>query len=149
MVGSVTEVFHRELLDAEAGRLCGAGRYERSEGRKDTRAGHYERALETRAGHVGVMKRTWAGEVRNVSLPVRSAPMPRVTGEILGICEGAREDKSGWSAFLRHPGGPWVDGRRVDHLGRLPWPRRERGEVADLYVAEIGRPGSIRKRRSG
>ena len=23
-------------------------------------------------------------------------------GEILGICEGAKEDKSGWSAFLRH-----------------------------------------------
>ena len=22
--------------------------------------------------------------------------------EILGICEGAKEDKSGWSAFLRH-----------------------------------------------
>ena len=29
-----------ELLDAEADRLCGAGRYERSEARKDTRAGH-------------------------------------------------------------------------------------------------------------
>ena len=30
---------------------------------------------------------------------------PAVTvggGEILGICEGAKEDKSGWSAFLRH-----------------------------------------------
>ena len=23
-------------------------------------------------------------------------------GEILGICEGAKENKSGWSAFLRH-----------------------------------------------
>ena len=22
--------------------------------------------------------------------------------EILGICEGAKEDKSGWSAFLKH-----------------------------------------------
>jgi len=22
--------------------------------------------------------------------------------EILGICKGAKEDKSGWSAFLRH-----------------------------------------------
>jgi transposase-like protein len=22
--------------------------------------------------------------------------------EILGVCEGAKEDKSGWSAFLRH-----------------------------------------------
>jgi hypothetical protein len=23
--------------------------------------------------------------------------------EILGICEGAKEDKTGWSAFLKHP----------------------------------------------
>ena len=27
------------MLDAEADQLCGAGRYERSEGRRDTRAG--------------------------------------------------------------------------------------------------------------
>ena len=33
---------------AEADRLCGAGRYERSEARKDTRAGHYERSLQDR-----------------------------------------------------------------------------------------------------
>ena len=41
-----------ELLDAEADRLCQAGRYERSEARKDTRAGHYSRKLETKAGKV-------------------------------------------------------------------------------------------------
>ena len=28
--------------------------------------------------------------------------IPRVSGEILGICEGTKEDKSGWSSFLRH-----------------------------------------------
>src|SRR4051794_31364211 len=34
---------------------CAApGCYERSDGRKDTRAGHYERALETRAGQVSL-----------------------------------------------------------------------------------------------
>jgi transposase-like protein len=33
------------LLDAEADRLCQAGRYERTEGRRDTRAGHYKRKL--------------------------------------------------------------------------------------------------------
>ena len=38
--------------DAEADRLCGAGKYERTEGRKDTRAGSYERSLETKAGSV-------------------------------------------------------------------------------------------------
>jgi hypothetical protein len=48
------------------------------------------------------MKRTWAGEVRNVSLQVASAVNSEGFREILGICEGAKEDKSGWSAFLRH-----------------------------------------------
>ena len=45
---------------------------------------------------------TWAGEVRNVSLLVASAVNSEGYREILGICEGAKEDKSGWSAFLRH-----------------------------------------------
>ena len=40
------------MLEAEADRLCGAGRYERSDGRKDTRAGSYERSLDTKAGPV-------------------------------------------------------------------------------------------------
>ncbi len=42
------------LLDAEADRLCGAGRYERSEARQDTRAGSYERTLHTKAGDVSL-----------------------------------------------------------------------------------------------
>ena len=190
--GTVVETLNA-LLDAEADRLCGAGRYERSEGRQDTRAGSYERTLETRAGDVTlkvpklrrqtfetaiieryrrressveealiemylagisvrrveditealwgtrvspstvsnlnkkiyakieawrhrsiegehpylyldgiVMKRTWAGEVRNVSLLVASAVNSEGFREILGICEGTKEDKSGWSSFLRH-----------------------------------------------
>ena len=40
------------LLEAEADRLCNAQRYERSEARRDTRAGHYERNLQTKAGEV-------------------------------------------------------------------------------------------------
>jgi transposase-like protein len=40
------------LLNAEADRLCNAQRYERSEARRDTRAGHYERNLQTKAGEV-------------------------------------------------------------------------------------------------
>jgi putative transposase len=42
-----------------------------------------------------VLKRTWAGEVRNVSLLVASAVNSEGFREILGICEGAKEDKSG------------------------------------------------------
>ena len=49
-----------------------------------------------------LMKRGWAGEVRNVSLLVASTVNSEGFREILAICEGAKEDKSGWSAFLRH-----------------------------------------------
>lgn len=42
------------LLEAEAEELCGAGRYERSAERVDTRAGHYERKLDTKAGRVNL-----------------------------------------------------------------------------------------------
>ena len=40
------------LLEAEAERLCNAARYERTEARRDTRAGTYPRQLHTRAGEV-------------------------------------------------------------------------------------------------
>jgi putative transposase len=190
--GTVGETLNA-MLEAEADRLCGAGRYERSQAGQDTRAGSYERSLQTSAGDVDlkipklrrqtfetaiieryrrressveealiemylagisvrrveditealwgtrvspstvsnlnkkiygkieawrnrridgehpylyldgiVMKRTWAGELRNVSLLVASAVNAEGFREILGICEGAKEDKSGWSAFLRH-----------------------------------------------
>src|SRR6201987_1626467 len=49
--GSVEETLNA-LLDAEADRLCNAQRYERTEARRDTRAGHYERKLQTKAGEV-------------------------------------------------------------------------------------------------
>lgn len=49
-----------------------------------------------------VMKRTWAGEVRNVSLLVAIGVNADGYRDILGICEGAKEDKAGWSGFLKH-----------------------------------------------
>lgn len=193
MVRGTVEEALNAMLDAEADALCGAAKYERNEGRKDTRAGSYDRSLHTKAGEVKlkvpklrrqtfetaiieryqrressveealiemylagvsvrrveditqalwgtrvspstvsnlnkkiygkiaewrnrpiegeypylyldgiVMKRSWAGEVRNVSLLVASAVNKDGYREILGICEGAKEDKSGWSSFLRH-----------------------------------------------
>ena len=193
MVRGTVEEALNAMLDAEADRLCGAGRYERTEGRKDTRAGSYERSLATKAGPVKlkmpklrrqtfetaiieryqrressveealiemylagvsvrrveditealwgtrvspgtvsnlnkkiyakidawrqrkiegdhpyvyldgiVMKRSWAGEVRNVSLLVAIGVTTDGYREILGIMEGPKEDKSGWSTFLRH-----------------------------------------------
>jgi putative transposase len=190
--GTVEETLNA-LLDAEGDRLCNAQRYERSEARRDTRAGYYERGLQTKAGEVRlrvpklrqqtfetaiieryrrressveealiemylagvsvrrveditealwgtrvspstvsdlnkkiygtieawrnrpiegehpyvyldgiVLKRSWAGEVRNVSLLVAIGVNESGYREILGICEGAKEDKTGWSAFLKH-----------------------------------------------
>jgi putative transposase len=49
-----------------------------------------------------VLKRSWAGEVRNVSLLVAIGVNSEGYREVLGICEGAKEDKAGWGAFLRH-----------------------------------------------
>jgi putative transposase len=49
--GTVEETLNA-LLDAEADRLCNAQRYERTDARRDTRAGHYERGLHTKAGEV-------------------------------------------------------------------------------------------------
>jgi transposase-like protein len=49
-----------------------------------------------------VLKRSWAGEVRNVSLLIAIGVNESGYREILGICERAKEDKTGWSAFLKH-----------------------------------------------
>ena len=51
--GTVEETLNA-MLDAEADQLCGAGRYERSQARQDTRAGSYERTLQTSAGEVNL-----------------------------------------------------------------------------------------------
>src|SRR3989475_11761573 len=50
-----------------------------------------------------VLKRSWAGEVRNVSLLVAIGVNESGYREILGICEGAKEDKSGWSVRSAKP----------------------------------------------
>ena len=41
MVRGTVEETLNAMLDAEADQLCGAGRYERSQARQDTRAGSY------------------------------------------------------------------------------------------------------------
>src|SRR5271163_466278 len=54
VVRSTVEEALNALLDAEADHLCGARKYERTEGRKDTRAGSYTRQLHTKAGEVSL-----------------------------------------------------------------------------------------------
>jgi len=193
MVRSTVEDTLNQMLDAEANQLCNAEKYQRSEARTDTRAGHYQRNLHTKAGEVTlkmpklrqqtfetaiieryrrretsveesliemylagvsvrrveditealwgtkvspgtisnlnkkvyksievwrnrpiegefpyvyldgiVLKRTWAGEVNNVSVLVAIGVNDRGYRKILGVVEGTKEDKAGWSGFLRH-----------------------------------------------
>jgi transposase-like protein len=52
MVRGAVEETLNAMLDAEADRLCGAARYERSQVRQDTRAGCYERTLHTKAADI-------------------------------------------------------------------------------------------------
>ena len=49
-----------------------------------------------------VLKRTWAQQVRNISVLVAIGVDSQGFVQVLGVCEGAKEDKSGWSSFLRH-----------------------------------------------
>ena len=73
-----------------------------------------------------VLKRTWGGEVRNVSLLVAIAVNGEGYREILGICEGAKEGQGGLelpqaSQGARSERGP------ADHLGEIS--RRHRDEA--------------------
>ena len=193
MVRSTVEDTLNRMLDAEADRLCNAEKYQRHEARTDTRAGHYQRKLQTTAGEVTlnmpklrqqtfetaiieryrrreasveealiemylagvsvrrieditetlwgtkvspgtisnlnkkvyakieewrnrpitgefpyvyldgiVLKRSWGGEVTNVSVLVAIGVNDQGYRKILGISEGAKEDKAGWSSFLCH-----------------------------------------------
>lgn len=52
LVRQSVQEFLNGFLDAEADRLTNASKYERTEGRRDTRAGHYSRKLLTGAGEI-------------------------------------------------------------------------------------------------
>lgn len=49
-----------------------------------------------------VLKRSWGGEVRNLSVLVAIGVAQDGYRQILGVAEGAKEDKAGWSGFLEH-----------------------------------------------
>jgi putative transposase len=193
LVKQTVEEMLNGMLDAEADRLCQARRYEHSDQRQDTRAGHYKRKLHLKAGEVelkvpklrhltfetaiieryrrreasveealiemylaGVsvrrveditealwdtrvspgtvsnlnkktyerinewrnqpiegrhryiyldgiwLKRSWCGEVRNLSILVCFGVNEDGFREVLGVVEGAKEDKESWLSFLRH-----------------------------------------------
>jgi putative transposase len=49
-----------------------------------------------------VLKRSWAGEIRNVSVLVAIGVGVDGYCKVLGIAEGQKEDKAGWSSFLEY-----------------------------------------------
>jgi transposase-like protein len=49
-----------------------------------------------------ILKRTWGGEVRNVSVLVAVGVGEDGYRDILGVAEGCKEDKAGWSGFLAY-----------------------------------------------
>jgi putative transposase len=59
MVRGTVEETLNAMLDAEADQLCGAGRYERSQARQDTRAGSYDWTLQTSADEVNSRSRSY------------------------------------------------------------------------------------------
>lgn len=48
------------------------------------------------------LKRSWAGEVKNVAVLVAIGVRQDGYREILGVAEGAKEDTESWRGFLRH-----------------------------------------------
>lgn len=48
------------------------------------------------------LKRSWGGEVRNISVLVAIGVNSQGFREILGVAEGAKEDKESWNGFLRY-----------------------------------------------
>ena len=49
-----------------------------------------------------VLKRSWAGEVKNVSVLIAIGVGADGYRQILGVAEGQKEDLEGWRGFLRH-----------------------------------------------
>ena len=80
----------------------------------------------TRVSPYIVMKRTWAGEVRNVSLLVAIAVNAEGYREILGIVEGCQGGQGRLVRLPQASEGAWAEGRPVDHLGCLHGASRER-----------------------
>lgn len=59
------------------------------------------------------LKRTFGGEVRNVAVLVAVGVRADGFREVLGVCEGAKEDAESWRVFLRHLKGRGLKGVRL------------------------------------
>jgi putative transposase len=59
------------------------------------------------------LRRSWGGEVRNIAVLVAVGVNKDGHREILGVQEGAKEDKGSWQGFLRHLKGRGLKGVRL------------------------------------
>lgn len=92
------------MLDAEADEITGAARYERKEGRKAYRAGHYERTLTAKAGRL---------ELR----------VPKLKGAVFesAVIERYRRRESSVEEALMEMYLAGVSTRQVDDISKLLW----------------------------
>ena len=56
------------------------------------------------------LKRSWGGEVKNVAVLVAIGVDSDGYRQVLGVCEGLKEDKESWRTFLRHLKGRGLKG---------------------------------------
>ena len=85
VVRSTVEQTLNQLLDEEADRVAGAGKYERNPERQDTRAGSYRRKLQTKAGEVELKV------PRLRKLPLETAIIERYTRREISVEEALIE----------------------------------------------------------
>ena len=130
VVRSTVEETLNALLDAEADQLCGARKYERTEGRKDTRAGSYDRHLQTKAGEVTLT----VPKLRN--LPFETA-----------IIERYRRRESSVEEALIEMYLAGVSVRRVEDITQALWGTRvSASTVSDLNQKIYGKMNEWRLR---
>jgi hypothetical protein len=102
--------------------------------------------------------------LRNISLLVAIGVNESGYREILGICEGAKEDKTGWSAFLKFfPEAAWqryivhwyrnifshVPSTKVREITALGWPSRALRRCPRPRGLALGHNGPIGGARRG
>lgn len=66
------------------------------------------------------LKRSWGGEVRNVSVLVAIGVNQDGYREVLGVAEGTKEDKASWQNFLRYLASRGLNGMRLFVGDKVP-----------------------------
>ena len=133
MVRDTVEQTLNTMLSEEADRLCNAQRYEHSDSRKDTRAGHYHRRLHVKAGMVNL-----------------KVPKLRKTTFETAIIERYRRREASVEEALIEMYLAGVSVRRVEDITEALWGTRvSPGTVSELNKKIYGRIELGRNRSLG